>query len=125
MKKMITMATVLVILLLTLTGCSKNTSETVTLEATVVSCEAGTLHENTAFSSQATTALINGDYTNYTMYSTLADATGYYDYKITVDLGNEFQTIVRSNRYEVGSKIYVEKVTTYNENNELIKTEYK
>lgn len=125
MKKMISIATLMVMVLLTLTGCSQNTRETVTLEGTVVSCERGTLHKNTAYSTQATMAMMDGDYTKSTMYSALADATGYYDYEITVDLGDEFQKIVRISQYEIGSTIYVEKVTTYNENNELIQTQYK
>mgnify|MGYP001056561101 CR=1 FL=1 len=123
MKKLISL--LVVVMVLALTGCSKNITETVTLEATVVSCEKGSLHQNTTYSSQATTALINGDYTNYTLYSTLATSTGYYDYKITVSIGDEFQTVVRNNSYEVGNTIYVEKITTYNESNELIKTVYR
>lgn len=125
MKKMISMVTVVMMLLFTLTGCSKNTTETVTLEATVVSCEEGTYHTNSTYSSTATMHLANGDYAQYNMYNTLANATGYYDYDITVSIGDEFHTIVRDKTYALGSTIYVEKVMTYNEDNQLIKTTYR
>ena len=69
--------------------------------------------------------LVNGDLLNYTLYSSLADATGYYDYDITVEIEGEYQIIVRDTPYDVGSKIYVKKIMTYNESKELIDIDYK
>lgn len=125
MKKTFCMFLVAMLFALTLTGCSKNTTEEVVLEATVMSCEMGTFHEDSSFSGVATMHLVNGDLLNYTIYSTLADATGYYDYNITVDIDGEYQTITRDNTYEVGSKIYVTKTMTYDENNNPIKISYR
>jgi len=90
-----------------------------------MSCEKGTFHEDSSFSGIANMHLVNGDLLNYTMYSTLADTNGYYDYDITVEVEGKYKIIVRDTPYEIGSKIYVEKIMTYNESKELIDIDYK
>lgn len=125
MKKTLCIIFVAMMFVLSLTGCSNNTTEEVVLEATVKSCEKGTFHEDSSYSGVATMHLVNGDLLNYSIYSTLADATGYYDYNITVEIEGEYQIIVRDTSYEVGSKIYVTKVMTYNESKELIDIDYR
>ena len=125
MKKTLCIIFVTIIFVLSLTGCANNTTEEVVLEATVMSCEKGTFHEDSSYSGIATMKFIDGDLLNYALYSTLADANGYYDYNITVDIGGEYQIIVKDTPYDVGSKIYVKKVMTYNEANELIDVDYR
>ncbi len=122
MKKIILM---LIVMMLLLTGCSKNTAKSVVLDATVVSCEEGNYHRNASYSSIANMYLVNGNYAQYNIYSALANATGYYDYNITFSIGDEYQIVVRNEKYEVGSTIYVEKIYIYNESDELIKIIYK
>lgn len=125
MKKTLCIIFVTMIFVLCLTGCSNNTTEETVLEATVMSCEKGTFHEDSSFSGIANMHLVNGDLLNYTMYSTLADTNGYYDYDITVEVEGKYKIIVRDTPYEIGSKIYVEKIMTYNESKELIDVDYR
>ena len=55
----------------------------------------------------------------------LARENGQYDYNITINIDGQDYVVVRFASYEPGESISVTRVDTYDDNNSLIKTEYK
>ncbi len=126
MKRYATMLIASGLFVCTLSGCGKTYSyEETQLEAVVTECTEGNFHPDAAYMATANAYLTQQNYGLYSTYMALANNNGKYDYNITVKLDNESYTVVRDNKYDVGTSITITKVDTYSENSEYIETKYK
>lgn len=111
-----------------LIGCEKEqyTYSQTEFDADVVSCEESTFHPNTTYITLANMYLGQNNYALWSMYMTLANATGQYDYNVTVDIDGNNYTVIRSQQYQIGQKVRVIKIETYKINSDqLISISYK
>ena len=107
MRKNIIFILVIILVSSALTACATYTFETKEIEATVISCEQGTLIPAPEYVSLANMYLIKKNTAMYTMYMNLAHTNGTYNYNITIMIDGENYTVVRSAPYEVGDTIIV------------------
>lgn len=107
MRKNIIFIFVIILVFSTLTACTSYTYETKEVEATVISCEKGTLIPAPEYVSLANMYLIKKNTAMYTMYMSLAHTNGTYNYNITITVDGENHTVVRNESYDVGETIIV------------------
>ncbi len=125
MKKYMALGIMSLLFVFMLVGCGKNyTYEETEFETVVIECEEGTYHQNASYLVMANTYLAQQNYGLWSTYVNLANATGKYDYKITISIDEDNYTVIREDQYEVGQYVTVIKVNTYLDS-QLIKTEYK
>lgn len=117
MKKKMALVTVAILFVFMLVGC-KETPSYEEIEAIVIQCEKGEFHPNEIYVSTANMYLAQENYELWSMYKSLADTNGTYDYNVTVsiDEGSYTATVVRKDQYEIGSTITIKRINT---------TEYK
>ena len=126
MKRFATLLIASGLFVFSLSGCGEKYSyEETQLEAVVTECTEGSFHPNAAYMATANSYLAQQNYGMYSTYMALANSNGNYDYNITVTLNNESYTVVRDEKFDVGTTITITKVDTYGENSEYIETNYK
>lgn len=122
-KYFIGIVTMLVIFIFS--GCSLFYEyEETEFEATVLECEKGKHISNSYYDYNANNSLMNNDFSGYHSNKYLAEATGDYEYKITVCIDGENYTVTRYKPYEIGDTITITKVDTYLDQ-EFVTCEYK
>ena len=126
MKKFATIGTIIVLFALILTGCGEKYSyEQTELEAVVIKCEEGTYHPDESYMAIANMYLAQNNLGMWSMYMSLANTNGAYEYNVTIDIDGNNYTVIREEKYEVGQYITIVMVSTYNTDSQLIKTECK
>ena len=124
MRKTIIFILVIFLFLTTLTACTNYTFETKEVEATVISCQQGTLIPSPEYVSLANMYLIKKNTAMYTMYMSLAHSNGSYNYNITINIdGSENHVVVRNDSYEAGEIIIVTAKYSYADG-KLVSIEY-
>lgn len=126
MRKYVTLWILTILFVFMLTGCGEKYSyEETELEAVVIQCQEGTYHLNASDIAIANMYLVQKNYGLWSMYMTLANTNGTYDYNVTINIDDNNYTVVREEQYEVGQYITITRVNTYNKDSQLINTEYK
>ncbi len=123
MKKLI--AVLLMITMISLVGCSSKKHQYVDVYGIVIDCSQGAFRFNQVYYSMANAALCNKDYAQYSTFYSLAVANGYYEYRITVQIGEITVYVTRNSPYQFGDVIAVTQVKTFTEDNQLISIEYR
>lgn len=122
MKKYIFIVLAFAIMML-LAGCAEYTYEENEIICEVLMCDEGTFVPNPTYTVLATKALASGDATKWVMYNNLANSTGKYEYKITVNIEGKEYILTRNTPYEKGENIVVKQSNSYCDG-ELIETNY-
>lgn len=126
MKRYVALGIVSILFVVMLTGCGEKYSyEETEFEAIVIQCEKGTFHPDASYLSIANMYLAQKNSGLWSMYTSLANSNGTYDYNVTVNIDENNYTVVRENQYEIGQYITITEVNTYNMDSQLVKTEYK
>lgn len=126
MRKYTTLGILAILFVFMLTGCGEKYSyEQTELEAVVIQCEEGTYNPDASYMAIANMYLAQQNYGMWSMYMSLANANGTYDYNVTIDIDGNNYTVVREEQYEVGQYITITMVNTYNMDLQLVNTEYK
>lgn len=126
MRKYTTLGILAILFVFMLTGCGEKYSyEQTELEAVVIQCEEGTYNPDSSYMAIANMYLAQQNYRMWSMYMSLANANGTYDYNVTIDIDGNNYTVVREEQYEVGQYITITMVNTYNMDLQLVNTEYK
>ena len=126
MRKFASIGILAILFVLVLTDFGEKYSyEQTKLEAVVIQCEEGTYHPNASYIATANMYLAQKNYGLWSMYMSLANANGAYDYNVTVDIDGNNYTVVREVQYEVGKYITITMVNTFNEDLQLVNTEYQ
>lgn len=112
MKKNILSATLIILVIAMLTGCTVAIVDENKISVTVTSCTENEFHPHTAYQAMALAALEKQSATLYKYYSKLAQAHGTYDYIITFEVDGVTYSVLRNESYEVGSEIMVTQVVT-------------
>ena len=112
MKKYIAIILVMSFAIL-LTGCTSYSYEEYDVICEVKACDEGTFVPNAAYIALATKSLVDGDITKWSMYSNLANATGKYEYNVTVIIEGKEYIVTRNEFYEVGAEIIINKKCSY------------
>lgn len=108
------------------TGCGEKYSyEQIESKAIVMGCEKGTYHPDASYIAIADMYLAQKNYGMWSVYMSLANANGTYDYKILINFKGNNHIVIREEQYEAGQEITVTIVNTYNADSQLVKTEVK
>jgi len=124
MKKFFALGMLIFLFVFVLTGCGNYSYKETKIETTVIQCEKGNYNKNAAYNATANMYVAQGKHAQAAMYKALANANGYYNYNITVNIEGKKYIIVRLEQYEVNECIVITKVDTYKDS-QLVKTEYK
>ena len=103
-----------------LTGCSKTTSETETIEVTVISCEKGRFVNNASYVSMATAAMARKQPALYSTYMALARSTGTQKYNVYFEYEGVEYKVERNEEINTNTTIQVEKTTVYDEDGQIV-----
>lgn len=126
MKKYVTLGIVAILFVFMLTGCGEKYSyEETEFETIVIQCEKGAFHPNASYLATANMYLAQGNYGLWSMYTSLANTNGTYDYNVTINIDGNNYTVIREDQYEIGQSITIIKINTYDMDSQLINTEYK
>lgn len=126
MRKRATVGILVILFVFMLTGCGEQYSyEQTELEAVVTQCEEGTYHPDASYMALANAYLAQKRYGLWSMYMSLANDNGTYDYNVTVEIDGNLYTVVREEQYEVGQYITITRVCTYNADSQLVDMQYK
>lgn len=107
MRKIIIAILVIASIVLSLTACTNYTYESKEFETTVVSCEQGSFVLASEYLSIANMYLAQKKTVLYSMYMSLANSNGHYNYNITITVDGENHVVVRSEEYKPGDTITV------------------
>ena len=123
MKRIVSVLFVVVMLfsVISLTGCSKHTSVTETIEVAVVRCEEGRFVNNAAYVSMANSAMVNKKYAQYSTYMALARSTGKQKYNVYFEYEGVEYDIEVDEEIDINTTIEVEKTTVYDEDGQVVK----
>ena len=123
MRKNAVLILVIIVCFISLTGCANYTYESKEIEATVTSCEKGTLIPAPEYVSLANMYLIKKNTAMYAVYMNLAHTNGTYNYNITITVDEKAHVVVRQAPCDVGQVIVVTAEYTY-ANGVLVSTTY-
>lgn len=110
-------------MVLALAGCAEYIYEEKEIICEVIKCDEGTFVPNAAYTALATKALVDGDITEWVVYSNLANSTGEYEYNVTVIIEGTEYILTRNEPYEEGTEILVKQNCSYC-NGELFEITY-
>ncbi len=126
MKRLTALVILALLFVLMLTGCGKKyIYEQTELHGIVVQCEQGTFHRDAHYASLANMYLAQKNYGLWSMYLSLSNSHGTYDYNVTCEIEGDIHTVVRKNSYEIGAAITIYEVKTYDMDSQLVDTEYR
>ena len=123
MKRIVSAMFVVVMLfsVISLTGCSKHTSVTETIEVTVVKCEEGRFVNNAAYVSMANSAMVRKQYAQYSTYMALARSTGKQKYNVYFEHEGVEYDVEVDEEIDTDTTITVKKTTVLDEEGQIVK----
>ena len=112
---------VMVFSVISLTGGSKHTSVTETIEVTVVKCEEGRFVNNAAYVSMANSAMVRKQYAQYSTYMALARSTGKQKYNVYFEHEGVEYDVEVDEEIDTDTTITVKKTTVLDEEGQIVK----